>query len=228
MEHHVNVLRIKAVAHELNTLHEKVVFIGGATVSLYADRPVLEIRPTDDVDVIIEILNYRGRADLEERLMRIGFTNDIDSGIVYRYKIRGIVVDVMPTDDPSIGFLNKWYQAGFENSIVYRIDDHCTINILDTPYFLATKLEAFKGRGKNDGRTSQDFEDIVFVLENRVSIWHELNALEGEISRYLKKEFSELVKNKYLVEWIDCHVGRASPPATYLILEQIKKFISGY
>jgi hypothetical protein len=49
MEHHVNVLRIKAVAHELNTLHEKVVFIGGATVSLYADRPVLEIRPTDDV-----------------------------------------------------------------------------------------------------------------------------------------------------------------------------------
>ena len=89
-------------------------------------------------------------------------------------------------------------------------------------------MEAFKGRGKNDGRTSQDFEDIVFVLENRVSIWHELNALEGEISRYLKKEFSELVKNKYLVEWIDCHVGRASPSATYLILEQIKKFISGY
>jgi hypothetical protein len=36
--------------------------------------------------------------------MRIGFTNDIDSGIVCRYKIRGIVVDVMPTDDPSIGF----------------------------------------------------------------------------------------------------------------------------
>lgn len=45
----------------LQELRDQVVFVGGSTVSLYADRPVLEIRPTDDIDVIVEILNYRQR-----------------------------------------------------------------------------------------------------------------------------------------------------------------------
>jgi predicted nucleotidyltransferase len=226
MDHHTNILRIKAVANALNSLNEKVVFIGGATVSLYVNRPVMEIRPTDDVDVIIEILNYKERAELEERLREIGFSNDIDSGIVCRYKIHGIVVDIMPTNDPSIGFSNKWYQEGFENSVDYKIDEYCSVKILDAPYFIATKIEAFKGRGKNDGRTSQDFEDIVFVLENRESIWQEINELEGDISTYLKNEIKEMLKNKYLAEWIDSHVERVSPPATYIILDEIKNFVS--
>jgi hypothetical protein len=59
MSHHVNIVRIKVVANALDTLKEKVVFVGGATISLYPDKPVLEVRPTDDVDVIIEILNYK-------------------------------------------------------------------------------------------------------------------------------------------------------------------------
>lgn len=66
MSHHVNIVRIKAVANALDTLKEKVVFVGGATISLYPDKPVLEVRPTDDVDVIIEILNYKNRVELEE------------------------------------------------------------------------------------------------------------------------------------------------------------------
>lgn len=58
MSHHINTVRIKAVANALDTLKEKVVFVGGATISLYPDRRVFEVRPTDDVDVIIEILKY--------------------------------------------------------------------------------------------------------------------------------------------------------------------------
>ena len=58
MNHHTNTVRIKAVANALENLKEKVVFVGGATISLYPDRQVFEVRPTDDVDVIIEILNY--------------------------------------------------------------------------------------------------------------------------------------------------------------------------
>jgi len=133
----------------------------------------------------------------------------------------------MPTNDPSIGFSNMWYQEGFENSVDHKIDEQCIVKILDVPYFLATKIEAFKGRGKNDGRTSQDFEDIVFVLENRENIWQEINALEGDICTYLKNEFRELLNNKFLDEWIGSHVERTSPPATYVILDEIKKFVSG-
>ena len=48
---HRNIVRIKAVASLLAPLKEKVVFVGGATVSLYAthEEAVVEVRPTDDV-----------------------------------------------------------------------------------------------------------------------------------------------------------------------------------
>lgn len=77
MSHQINLTRIKAVANSLQALNQKVVFVGGATISLYPDRPVFEVRPTDDVDVLIEILNYKKRAALEEKPRSIGFKHDI-------------------------------------------------------------------------------------------------------------------------------------------------------
>jgi predicted nucleotidyltransferase len=224
MSHHTNIVRIKAVANALNDLKEKVVFVGGATISLYPDRAVFEVRPTDDVDVIIEILNYVDRAKLEEKLRSIGFSHDIESGVICRYKIQGIIVDIMPTNDPSIGFTNIWYPEGFEKAVDYEIDERSIIKILSAPYFIATKLEAHKGRGKNDGRTSQDFEDIVYVLENRESIWEEMDNSDKSVKEYLHSEFKILLKNPNLFEWIDSHVERGSPPATYIIIDKIKTF----
>ena len=223
MSHSLNIDRIKTVSHALGALKEKIVFVGGAVISLYADRAVFEVRGTEDVDVIIEIVNYSARAALEEKLRQIGFAHDIESSVVCRFKIAGVVVDVMPTNDPSIGFTNKWYPGGFKQSVMFTIDQKNTIKILSAPYFLATKLEAFKSRGKGNGRTSHDFEDIVFVLENRSSIWEEMNSLNGEIKAYLKHEFLLLLNNSNIPEWIDCHVERGTPPATLLILQQLKK-----
>jgi hypothetical protein len=68
MSHRENITRIKAVHYALEELAKDVVFVGGATVSLYSTRPETETRPTDDVDVVIELLHYRNYAVLEERL----------------------------------------------------------------------------------------------------------------------------------------------------------------
>ena len=177
------------------------------------------------MDVIVEIINYQGRAELEEKLRLPGFAHDIESSVVCRYKIQGIVVDIMPTDDPSIGFNTKWYPEGFQKAIDYTIDADNTVKILTAPYFIATKLEAFSDRGKGDGRTSHDFEDIIYVLENRSSIWEEMNSLGGEIKAYLLAEFTKLLNNPHIFEWIDAHVERGSPPASYFIMQAIKKFV---
>ncbi|MDP2175221.1 MAG: nucleotidyl transferase AbiEii/AbiGii toxin family protein [Bacteroidota bacterium] len=224
MSHQTNTVRIKAVANALDSLKEKIVFVGGATVSLYPDRQAFEVRPTDDVDVIIEILNHQSRAELEEILRAIGFSHDIESGVICRYKIQGIIVDIMPTNDPTIGFSNKWYPDGFNQAVEYKIDEQCTVRILSAPYFIATKLEAFKGRGQNDGRTSQDFEDIIYVLENRASIWEEMNLSNETVKNYLRSEFQNLLNNPNHFEWIDVHTERGYPPATYFIIEALKKF----
>jgi predicted nucleotidyltransferase len=224
MSHHTNIVRIKAVANALGELKDKVVFVGGSTISLYPDRPVFEVRPTDDVDVIIEILNYVDRMELEEKLRSIGFTHDIESGIICRYKIQGIIVDIMPTNDASIGFANKWYPDGFANAINHQIDEMLTVKILSAPYYIATKLEAHKSRGNNDGRTSHDFEDIIYVLENRATIWKEMNNAGESLKEYLQSEFLILLENPNLFEWIDAHVERGSPPATYFIMDALQKF----
>src|SRR5690606_8274832 len=157
----------------------------------------------------------------------IGFTNDVDSGIICRFKIQGIIVDIMPTDDSSIGFNNIWYPEGFEHAQNFTLLDGNIIRILTAPYFIATKLEAFKSRGGGDGRISHDFEDIVFVLENRAALWDELHKCDDKLRTYLKKEFTKLIENTYIHEWVDSHVERGVvTPATDSIIQNIKGWIS--
>jgi predicted nucleotidyltransferase len=225
MSHHANVTRIKAVSNALGPLKNDVVFVGGATVSLYADRQAIEVRPTDDVDIIVEIATQVEFAELEELLRKMGFKNDISAKFVGRYLLPGIIVDVMPTNEAILGFSNIWYNSGFKNAVDYIIDDQHTVKIFSAPYFIASKLQAFKNRGNNDGRISTDFEDIIFVLDNRNTIWEEMKNAEDEVRKFLLEEFNTLHNHKYIEEWIAAHAGYGSPPSTYIILDEIRKFI---
>ena len=122
MNEPLNILRIKIVANALKELNENIVFVGGAVVSLYTDGIAAEdIRPTEDVDVIVELAAYKDFVALENKLRLIGFVNDIESGVICRYKIQGVIVDIMPTLTDVLGFSNKWYPEGFANAIIYKI-----------------------------------------------------------------------------------------------------------
>ena len=222
--HQHNLTRIKAVYNALGHLQDQVVFIGGATVSLYVDGVSEEARPTDDIDIIIEIYAYKDYAAIEEQLRKMGFENDTESKVMCRYKVQGIIVDIMPTGEAVLNFTNKWYTDGFKESIIIQIEDY-PIKIFSAPYFLASKLEAFRNRGKNDGRTSTDFEDIIFVLENRKSVWEEMKNAPYGVNLFLKDEFKQLLSYKHISEWIDAHAGYGSIPATYFILEELENFI---
>jgi len=83
-----NLVRIKAVYNALGPLKDKVVFVGGATVALYVDRMAEEVRPTDDVDVVVEIWSHREYAALEERLRQMGLqmtrSRESSAGTKYR------------------------------------------------------------------------------------------------------------------------------------------------
>ena|SRR2546428_1852967 len=207
MSHNTNIVRLKAVANALMELNQDVVFVGGATVSLYANPDVApEARPTDDVDVIIELASYADYAKLEERLRQIGFINDITSGVICRYKIQGIIVDIMPTAPEPLGFSNKWYSEGFQNAINYSLDGDTIIKIFSIPYFIASKLEAFKSRGKGDYRTSSDFEDIIYVFENGLEVKSHLKEANENIHNYLREEFTLLLKDESFEEGLYAHL----------------------
>lgn len=49
---------------------------------------------------------YYAELELEEKLRSIGFVNYVESGIICRLLIDKIIVDIMPTDDLSVGFAN--------------------------------------------------------------------------------------------------------------------------
>jgi len=232
MNHNSNITRIKAVHNALGDLKDKVVFIGGAVVSLYAERQWDEVRETDDVDILVEVYTHHQYAGLEEKLRSIGFSNDIDSKFVGRYKLPGIIVDVMGLDEKILGFANRWYKEAFHHSVKYTIDGYNTVRIFTAPYFLASKLEAFKNRGKNqdgeyDGRTSDDFHDIVFLLVYRSTIWAEMETLpEGSLKAFISDEFLTLLKNPYFEEWIDAHVPYHSPVSYNIVIPQLKKLLN--
>lgn len=99
MAHHENIVRIKSVNNLLQQTGVNFAFVGGATVSLYAQRETEEIRPTEDVDVVVEIATYgAGYTLLTEKLLQLGFMPDAASGVICRYLHKGLIVDVMPAN----------------------------------------------------------------------------------------------------------------------------------
>jgi hypothetical protein len=226
MSHRINIQRIKTINNALSKLEAAFVFVGGATVSLYVDEIFQEeVRPTDDIDVVIEIATYKNQIVIEEKLREIGFLNDLDSRIICRYIYQGITVDIMPTEEKILGFTNKWYSSGYRNAVDYVIDRNNTIKIFPPSYFIASKLEAYKGRGNNDGRTSSDFEDIIYLLNNRKVIWKELRDSPSEILKYLKIEFKKLLSQPYINEWVSSHLNYNEQNRINYILGNMQEFI---
>ena len=51
----INIKIVAQVAHALQELKDKMVFVGGAVISLYTDDPAAdELRPTADIDMAIQ------------------------------------------------------------------------------------------------------------------------------------------------------------------------------
>ena len=157
---------IQEVAKALQELNNDVVFVGGSTVALYLNLDTAdEIRPTDDVDVIIEIYSAAKYSAFSEKLLALKFSPDQSKNApICRWKYLGIIVDIMPLDEKVLGFSNKYYKSGFKHKEVLKLPNGQTIFILPLAYFLATKLEAFYNRGAKDPRFSKDLEDIVALL----------------------------------------------------------------
>ena len=203
----INLALVAQVAEGLKELREKMVFIGGAVISLYTDDPAAdEIRPTTDIDMTINLANYAEWAKMQERLAELSFYPDPEGQSICSYKFEKIAIDIMPADDSSIGVSNKWYKPGFKYLQQIVLPKGISINILPAPYFLATKLEAFKDRGANDFYGSHDFEDIIYLLDNRTTIVEELINADIDVKEYIKKELATLKKHPQAHEILAMHL----------------------
>lgn len=197
-----NLPRLMAVARALGPLRERVVFVGGAVVNLYSTTPATtpEPRITEDVDCIIEVAPRTAFYQVEDELRSLGFVNDVASGVICRWLYQGLTVDVMPTDPAILGFGNPWYAQGFEQAQAYPLPNETTIRVLSPVYFLCTKLVALRDRGWEDLRVSQDLEDIVHLVDNRVELPTEVAQASGDVRAYVRQQLHDLLAHPAFAE----------------------------
>lgn len=201
----INIAVIAEIATALQPIKEEIVFVGGAVVSLYTDDPAAdEIRPTQDVDMTLNVVNFGKWVDLQEELATLGFHPNPKGHAICSYKYKDIPVDIMSTEDGPLGPANRWYKIGFQNLWTAKAKDQ-EIKIFSAPCYLATKFEAYNNRG-NDYRTSHDIEDIIYVLDNRTTIVDEIATTEKSIRSFLIQELEKLIAKDLLEEVLITHI----------------------
>jgi hypothetical protein len=199
-EANLNLLKIAIV--QLGELSQELIFVGGVTTSLYINEEISEgVRPTEDVDCVIEVLNKSDYREFEKSLIKKGFKNDTSKGApLCRFTYGDILIlDVMPDDEKILGFSNEWYKDGIKNKITVTLDEH-QISIFTLPYFIASKIKAFEQRGSKDPRLSWDLEDIVLVLEGLHDDHLPENIKDKKLKVFLEKFFNSLLTKQELIE----------------------------
>lgn len=203
----INLELVAKVAKGLKELNDKMVFIGGAVIGLYVDHQAAEeIRPTTDIDMTIDLVNYQHWVQLQERLSELGFFPDPQGYSICSYRFKDIAVDIMPSENSSLGPSNRWYKPGFNCVQQKELKEGITVSILSSPYFLATKLEALQDRGNSDFYSSHDFEDIIYLLDNRDSIVQEIRSSDVDVKKYIQLELKNFLAHPYADELLSMHI----------------------
>lgn len=195
---HILISMLDKIAQALPEQYlDEMAFIGGCTTTLFLNIPNAEegIRATYDVDLIVDISTQTAWYELEGELRRLGFRNDQDGEILCRFKLNDIVVDFMPINQDILGFTNDWYEESMKHTHFHTLPSGTKIKILDPCYFLATKFEAYDGRGNNNPISSKDIEDILNVIGGRSQIIEEIYNSESDLKNYLREKFLMLVSH---------------------------------
>ncbi|MGB9286512.1 MAG: hypothetical protein WCB59_21055 [Candidatus Sulfotelmatobacter sp.] len=202
-----NLNQLILAATKLEPLLDEIAFVGGCVTGLLVtDAGAAPVRGTIDVDVIVEAASYAQFTVLEEHLRRLGFHEYcVEDAPICRWANGDLVLDFMPTDASILGFSNRWYGPALASAEKVLVGDH-EIRVITAPYFVATKLEAFHGRGKNDFAMSRDLEDIVTVIDGRSELADEVRHAPADLRKYLSKEFGDLLSNRSFLEALPGHL----------------------
>ena len=190
---------IMAVAQALGPdICKRTAFVGGATTGLLVTDDFARegVRLTDDVDVIIDIVSYGAWTRFQEELRKRGFSESPDEDVICRMRLGRLKVDFMPDDERILGFSNRWYDLGLKTAADMELKDDVVIRVLTPPLFIATKLEAFLGRGDNDLLSSRDIEDILVVIDGRPELATEIAEAPPDVSEFIADQFDLLSKHR--------------------------------
>lgn len=222
-----NLEMVLHVARKLDSLLEKFVFLGGSVTGLLiTDLAAPDVRMTQDVDLIVEAATWLEFHRLEKSLVEHGFVRDISEGApLCRWLVDGIIVDVMPVSEEILGFSNRWYGPAMQNSVAKEMAPDLSIRLVTAPYFLATKIEAFRGRGNGDYLASHDLEDMITLIDGRKELLDEITMASPDLREFLAATFRNYLATPLFVESISGHLlpDKASQGRLPLIMKRMTR-----
>ena len=193
---------LELAADALGELLDEVVFVGGATVTLWISDPgAPPVRPTKDVDIVVEVATRSAFHDFESRLRDRRFAEDQEEGLICRWRHRGgLILDAMPSKPGILGFENRWQGPAIPHAIDRELPSGARIRAVSPPYLLATKLEAFKGRGDHDFLGSRDYGDIIAIVDGREELVEEVARAPDDVRAYIAGELADLLEDPRSVD----------------------------
>ncbi len=102
------------------------------------------------------------------------------------------------TDACSCTDANPWYRSAYDAALITTVADGLNLKHLSAAYFLATKFEAFRDRGRNDVYLSHDLEDILTVIEGRASIAADVAAAPPDVKSHVSSSVRRLLAHPHL------------------------------
>ncbi|KUP91591.1 hypothetical protein [Tritonibacter horizontis] len=186
---------LETVADALGAeFRERLVFVGGCTTALFiTDTVTLEdVRATDDVDLIVDLAGYAAWAEMQNQLREKGFSESPEDEVICRMRLGELKVDFMPDDESILGFSNRWYSRGIETAVIHQLTAEMEIKLLLPELFIATKLEAYIGRGGGDLIMSRDIEDILLVVDGREELIAEIQNADEDIQSFIAEQFRKI------------------------------------
>lgn len=224
-----NLKSLHFIARRLEELCDEVTFVGGCVTGLLiTDEAAPDVRVTVDVDCIVNVITKPEYHGLSKKLRQKGFKElSFGNHPICRWDCDGILLDVVPIDRNVLGFSNKWYKDVLANAISKKISNAISVKVISSPYFLATKLEAFKDRGKQDFLLSHDLEDIIALIDGRPEIVSDISAAKDNLRKYLSMEFLSLVANDRFIQALPGHLNYSdeSESRKKIVLERIQAMI---
>ena len=205
------------VARILKELGEPIVLVGGYAVFLLVEprhRPTL--RTTEDVDYVFKATTTVEYYRMSDRLRGLGFSECVDHGApICRWVVDGILVDLMPCDEASIGFSNRWYPLAMQDPITVELAPGLSIAVARPLVYLGTKFEALSNRGDGSNLIGDtDLEDIVTVMAYGEEVLPELASTDPALRAYLQDQTTQLLSRKNINELVSgCLSGESQSQA---------------
>jgi hypothetical protein len=102
---------------------------------------------------------------------------------------------------------SRWYADALRTAVEVTLPSGPQLKAITAPYFIGTKIEAFRGRSHDDYFGSHDLEDFVTVIDGRQSLLREVGEASPDLSAFLAEAVRGLLSASRFLDALPGHLS---------------------